>query len=71
MTMHTTTPINRPEREVRLAEVDEVVPAPVSQDILQVSHGGEDHLQEGSPAPNGSHAPGGEVDIRIVRQCFI
>ena len=39
--------------------------------MLEILHGSEEHLEEGSPAPNGCHPPGGEVDVGQVGEILV
>ena len=52
--------------EVRLAEIDEVIPWPICQRKFQVLHWPEEHLEKRGSAPDGGHPPRGEVDVGIV-----
>ena len=69
--MHTHRTYTPPERIVRLAEVDEVVPLPAGQDKLQVLQSPQQHLEQRCSAPNGGNPPCGEVDVGKIREGLV
>ena len=60
-----------PDGVIGLAEIDEVVPRPVAEHVLQVLQGLQQHLEQRSPAPYRGHPPGGEVDIGEIGEFLV